>query len=92
VVPSLTYFQLLLEFDRGVYWPPHFLVLVRTGFWRGFLERSRCRASFENVRISDLDVADDAVIFAEMMDILMGALKALEEMELLGSRVSWGQN
>ena len=25
-------FQLLLEFVRGVYWPPHFSVLVRTGF------------------------------------------------------------
>ena len=28
----LTYFQLLLEFIRGVYWPPHFSALVWTGF------------------------------------------------------------
>ena len=28
-------------------------------------ERSSCRASFGNVKISDLDFADDAVIFAE---------------------------
>ena len=29
------HFQLLLEFDRGVYWPPHFSALVSTGFWGG---------------------------------------------------------
>ena len=28
-----TYFQLLLEFVRGVCWPQHFTVLVWTGFW-----------------------------------------------------------
>ena len=26
-------FQLLVEFVRGVYWPPHFSALVWTGFW-----------------------------------------------------------
>ena len=26
------HFQLLLEFVRGVYWPPHFSALVWTGF------------------------------------------------------------
>ena len=35
-------------------------------------ERSSYGASFGNVMISDLDFADDAVIFAEMLDILMG--------------------
>ena len=40
--------------------------------------------------ISDLDLADDAVIFAEMLDILMGALKLVnEESESLGLWVSW---
>ena len=29
---SLTYFQLLLNFVRGVYWPPHFSALAWTGF------------------------------------------------------------
>ena len=29
--------------------------------------------------ISDLDFADDAVIFAETLDILLGALKVLKE-------------
>ena len=33
-IPSPTYFQLLLEFVRSVYWPSHFSVLVWTGFWR----------------------------------------------------------
>ena len=54
------------------------------------LERSSCGASFGNVKISDLDFADDAVIFAETPDILLGALKVLnEESEPLGLRVSW---
>ena len=37
-------------------------------------ERSSCGASFGNVKICDLDIADDAVIFAETLDIhLRGA-------------------
>ena len=54
------------------------------------LGRSSCRASFVNVKISDLDFADDAVIFAETLDILLGALEVLnEELEPLGLRVAW---
>ena len=54
------------------------------------LERSSCGASFGNVKISDLDVADDPVIFTETLDILLGALEALnEESEPLGLQVSW---
>jgi len=53
-------------------------------------ERSSCGASFGNVKISDLDFADDAVIFAETLDILLGALEVLnEESEPLGLRFSW---
>ena len=53
------------------------------------VERSSCGTSYGNVKISDLDFTDDAVIFAETLDILMGALKVLnEELELLGLRVS----
>ena len=36
VVQSLTYFQLLPELVRGVYWTPHFSTLVWTGFWGGY--------------------------------------------------------
>ena len=44
---------------------------------------------FGNVKISDLDFADYAVIFAETPDILLGALEVLnEESEPLGLRVS----
>jgi len=44
---------------------------------------------FGNVEISSLDFTDDAVIFAETLDILLGALEVLiEESELLGLRVS----
>jgi len=53
-------------------------------------ERLSCGASFGNVKISELDFADDAVIFAEMLDILLQDLQALnEDSELLGLQVSW---
>ena len=53
-------------------------------------ERSSSGVSFGNVKISDLDFADDAVIFAETLDILLGALNVLnEESEPLGLRVFW---
>ena len=52
-------------------------------------ERSSCGASFGNVKISDLDFADEAVMFAKTPDILLGALEVLnEESELLGLGVS----
>ena len=51
---------------------------------------SSCGASFGNVKISDLDFAYDSVIFAETLDILLGALKVLnEESEPLGFWVFW---
>ena len=42
-------------------------------------ERSRYGASFGNVKISDLDFTGDAVIFAESLDIILGALEVLNE-------------
>ena len=52
-------------------------------------ERSSCGASVGNVKISDLDFAGDAVIFAETLDILLGALKVLNKESVpLGLRVS----
>ena len=48
-------------------------------------ERSSCGASLGNVKIFDLDFTDDSVILAETLDILVGALGALnEESEPLG--------
>ena len=53
-------------------------------------DRSSCGASFGNVKISDLDFTDDAVIFEETLDILFGALEVLnEESEPRGLRLSW---
>ena len=53
-------------------------------------ERTSCGASFGNVKISDLDFADGAVILAETPDILLGSLEVLNEAsELLGIWVSW---
>ena len=52
-------------------------------------ERSSCGASFGSVKIFDLDFADDAVIFAETLHILLEALEVLkEESEPLGLWVS----
>ena len=54
------------------------------------LERSSYGASFGNIRIFDLDFADNAVIFVETLDILLGALKVLnEESGPLRLQVSW---
>ena len=53
-------------------------------------ERSSCGASFGNVKNSDLDFADDAVIFVETLDMFLEAPEVLiEESEPLGLRVSW---
>ena len=53
-------------------------------------EKTSCGASFGEVQVTDLDFADDAVIFAETVDALTEALEALsEESEPLGLRVSW---
>ena len=41
-------------------------------------ERSSCGASFGNVKISHLDFANDAVNFAETLEILLGALEVSE--------------
>ena len=41
-------------------------------------ERSSCGASFGNVKISDLDFVDDAVIFAKTFDILSGGPRGAE--------------
>ena len=38
-------------------------------------EISSCLALFGNVKLSDLDVADNAFIFADTLDILLGALE-----------------
>ena len=58
-------------------------------------ESSSRGASFGNVKNSDLDFADDAVINAEtlVLDILLGALEVLnEEWEPLGLWVSKVKN
>ena len=54
------------------------------------MDRSRCGADIGNTRITDLDFADDAVIFAESLEVLVSALEALhEDAKPLGLQVSW---
>ena len=51
-------------------------------------EKSSCGVSFRTVGINDLDFADEAVISAEINEVLAGSLDSLSEVaELLGSRV-----
>ena len=51
---------------------------------------SACGVSFGEVRITDLDFADDAVILAETVDVLAEALDTMgQEAGPLGLRVSW---
>ena len=90
MIPSPTYIQLLLEFIRGVYWPPTIFSACMEWILGRMSDRSSCGASFGNVKITDLDFSDHAVIFAETLDILWGALMVLhEESETLGLRVAW---
>ena len=71
MVPSLTYFKLILEFISSALAPTLFSTCMDWILGR-MSERSSCGASFRNVKISDLDFADDAVIIAEPLDILLG--------------------
>ena len=72
MVPSLTYFQLLLEFIREYVLAPTLFSTCMDWILGRMSERSSCGASFENVKISDLDFADEAVIFVETLVILLG--------------------
>ncbi|KAG0721057.1 CDPK-related kinase 5 [Chionoecetes opilio] len=54
------------------------------------VDQSDCGASVGNTKITDLAFADDAVIFAESLEVLVMALQALhEEAKPLGLEVSW---
>ena len=84
MVPYQTYFQLLLEFVRGVYWPPYFSALERTGFW------GECQR--DEAAVHHLGMSRSLTLISQMMqsslrglEILLGALKVLnEESEPLG--------
>ncbi len=53
-------------------------------------ERSRSLWGVCNTKVTDLFFADDAVLLAESLDVLIMALKALpEEAKPLGLEVSW---
>ena len=55
-------------------------------------DRGHCGVSFGEVKITDLDFADDAALLAESLDNLVAALEALnEETQPLGLQVSWAK-
>ena len=54
------------------------------------VDQSHCGTSVGNTKIIDLVFADNGVIFAESLEVLMMALEALhEEAKPLGLQVSW---
>ena len=54
------------------------------------VSQTQCGASVGNTKITDLVFADDAVIFAETLEVLVMALESLhEEVKPLGLNVSW---
>ena len=77
MIPFPTYFQLLLEFVGGSVLPPTLFSACIDWILGRMSERSSCGASFGNVKIPAVNFADDAVIFAETLDILLGALEVL---------------
>ena len=67
---------------------PTLFITCMDWIMRRMPDRLSNSGSFGNVKISDLDFADDVVSFAETLDIFMGALAVLnEEPEPLGLRV-----
>ena len=53
-------------------------------------DQSHCGASVGNTRVTDLIFADDAVLLAESLEVLVMALEVLhEEAKPLGLKVSW---
>ena len=53
------------------------------------VDRSVCGTPLREATITDVDFADNFVIFAELVDGLVRALEVLREAEPLGLRISW---
>ena len=88
MMPFLT-FPIVTGVHQGCVLAPTLFSTCTDWILRRMPERSSCGASFVNVKMFDLDFADDSVIFAETLDILLGAFEVLnEESEPLGLRVS----
>ena len=57
------------------------------------VEKTDCGISLGEATITDLDIADDILIFAETLEVLAGALNTLStETKPLGLKVSWIKN
>ena len=79
------FFPVITVVHQGCVLAPTLFIACMDWILGRMSERSSCGAWFGNVKISDLHFTDDAVIFMENLNILLGALKVLnEESELLG--------
>ncbi len=59
-------------------------------FLNRVMDQSLCEAIVRNSKITDLVFADDSVILAESLEVLVMALEAIhEEVKPLGLEVSW---
>ena len=78
MVPSLTSFLVVTGVRQGCVLAPTLFSACMDLILGRMSEKSSCRALFGNVKISDLDFANDAVIFAETLDILSGCFLGAE--------------
>ena len=87
---SSDFFPVTTGVKQGCVLAPTLFSSCMDWIMEGVVGKTGCGVSFGDVRITDLDFADDAVIFAETVGILTSALETLsEESEPLGLRVSW---
>ena len=78
MIPSLT-FPIVTGVRQGCVLAPTLFSTCMDWILGRMSERSSCGASFGNVKIFDLDFANDTFIFVETLDILLGALEVLNE-------------
>ena len=57
------------------------------------VNQSHCEVSASNTKITDLVIADDSIIFAESLEVLVVAIKSIyEKTKLLGHQISRTKN
>ena len=56
------------------------------------MDQSHCEASVDSTEITYLVFANDVVVFAELLEVLVMALEALhKEAKMLGFQISWAK-
>ena len=85
-----SFFPLHTRVRQGCILAPSFFNTCMDWVLSRVVNESHCGASVGNTKITDLVFADDTVIFAESLEVLVMVLEALhEEAKPLGFQVSW---